>query len=332
MSERKDFCIECRKECYYSLRKQYVKKLIKDKEYTFEITEAFCEECGMKMDVHGLMDKNIKEIDEQYRKIEGIVSIEDIEKVINIYKIGKAPLSIALGFGEITITRYLMGQVPSKEYSDVIKKVLASPKYMMDKLEENKDKIAETAYKKAYEAAKEMRDLFSVSKKMLNVISYIFEKMEEITPLALQKILYFIQGFNLAIYGKEMVKEECKAWEHGPVFREVYDIFKDFKYNPIEDDRFVIFENTESKLDINEKEIIDLVINTFGVYSAKTLERITHSETPWIEARLGYDDGIPSNVLISKNSMKDYFKQIDEKYNIETEDGVRKYIKKILEK
>ena len=27
-----------------------------------------------------------------------------------------------LGFGEVTITRYLSGQIPSKEYSDIIKK------------------------------------------------------------------------------------------------------------------------------------------------------------------------------------------------------------------
>ncbi|WP_288887733.1 type II toxin-antitoxin system antitoxin SocA domain-containing protein [uncultured Eubacterium sp.] len=330
MSERKDFCIECRKECDYSLRKQKVKKIIKEKEYEFEITEAFCKECGMKMDIPSLIDINIKEIDEQYRKIEDIVSIDDIKKVIDIYKIGKGPLSLALGFGEITITRYLMGQVPSKEYSDVIKGVLASPKYMMGKLEENKDKIAETAYKKAYDSAKEMNDLFSVSTKMRSVISYVFNKMEEITPLALQKILYYVQGINLAINEKEMVVEECRAWEHGPVFREVYNMFRNFKYNPIEDVRFAIFENTENELDKKEKKVIDLVINTFGVYTGKTLERITHEEDPWNDARLGYEDGIPSNVLISKESMKKYFKKINKKYNIETEEGIRKYINEKL--
>lgn len=55
----------------------------------------------------GLIDRNIREIDEQYRAYEGIVSIADIDRIMKIYKIGKAPLSLALGFGEITITRYL---------------------------------------------------------------------------------------------------------------------------------------------------------------------------------------------------------------------------------
>ena len=77
------------------------------------------------MDIPGLLDANIRAIDEQYRHAEGIVSIDDIQKIMAIYNIGKAPLSIALGFGEITITRYLSGQMPSKEYSDIIKKALS---------------------------------------------------------------------------------------------------------------------------------------------------------------------------------------------------------------
>lgn len=36
--------------------------------------------------------------------------------------LGKAPLSITLGCGEITITHYLTGQMPSEEYSNIIKK------------------------------------------------------------------------------------------------------------------------------------------------------------------------------------------------------------------
>ena len=61
---------------------------------------------------------------------------------LKIYKIGKAPLSLALGFGEVTITRYLSGQIPSKEYSDIMKMALSSPTFMKEKLQENKGKIA----------------------------------------------------------------------------------------------------------------------------------------------------------------------------------------------
>ena len=131
---RRDFCIECRKETEYLLQKKNIVKTIKDKDYTFGITVAVCAECGEEMSIPGLIDKNIQEIDEQFREAEGVVSIEDIEKLMKIYKIGKAPLSLALGFGEVTIPRYLEGQIPSKEYSDVVKAALASPAYMKRKL------------------------------------------------------------------------------------------------------------------------------------------------------------------------------------------------------
>ena len=133
-----DFCTECRKECEYTLEKRNFTKMIRNKEYTFNITFAVCSECGVEMRILGLVDKNVNEVDTQYRMYENIVSVDDIEKLIKIYKIGKAPLSLALGFGEVTITRYLLGQIPSKEYSDIIKKALSSPEFMIQKLQENK--------------------------------------------------------------------------------------------------------------------------------------------------------------------------------------------------
>ena len=168
-----DFCTSCRKDTSYKMQKKTVQKVIRDKTYDFKITVAVCDECGEEMDIPGLLDANIKSIDEQYRQIEGLVSIDDIQKIMDIYNIGKAPLSMALGFGEITITRYLAGQMPSKEYSDIIKKALSSPNYMMKLLNENMEKMGETAYKKAIKAAEEIAGLFCVSDKMLLTISYI---------------------------------------------------------------------------------------------------------------------------------------------------------------
>lgn len=330
--EKKDFCIECRRNTEYVLQKKNVVKTIKDVDYTFSITVAVCAECGEEMSLPGLIDKNVQEIDEQYRAAEGIVSVDDIEKLMKIYKIGKAPLSLALGFGEVTITRYLSGQIPSKEYSDQIRMALTSPVYMKKCLTENKAKIADAAYNKAMNAALQLENLFSVSEKMLRVISYVFEKLEEVTPLMLQKLLYFIQGISYALYGTPMFAEDCQAWVHGPVYPEVYELFRDFKYNPIEDARFAIFDGTADELTEEERRAVDLVVNTFGLYSAKVLERITHNEKPWEEARRGYGDKIPSTEQVSKESIKIYYKMIDEKYAIHTENGLQNYIEVMLRK
>ncbi len=329
--ERKDFCIACRKETEYYLQKMPVTKTIREKEYMFYITTAICSECGEEMSLPGLLDQNVKEIDHQYREMEGIVTIDDIEKLMKIYKIGKAPLSLALGFGEVTITRYLDGQIPSKEYSEIIRKALTSPAFMKKMLDAHRDKIAVTAYNKAMQAADEVMNLFSVSEKMLRAISYLFRELEEVTPLMLQKLLYFIQGIHLAFYGTSVFPEDCEAWVHGPVYREVYDLFRDFKYNPIEDVRFSVLNGTNVELSTDEKRVMDLVINTFGMYGGKVLERITHNEEPWTKARRGYGDGIYSDERITKESIQQYFKRMDEEYDFKTEKGINNYIDHMIE-
>lgn len=329
---RRDFCIECRKETEYLLQKKDIVKNIRDKEYVFGITVAVCSECGGEMSIPGLIDKNVQEIDEQYRSAEGLVSIDDIEKLMKIYKIGKAPLSLALGFGEVTIPRYLEGQIPSKEYSDIVRAALTSPVYMKRKLIENRDKLTDAAYRKAMAAADSIEGLFSVSEKMLRVIAYVFEKLEEVTPLMLQKLLYFIQGVYSALYGMPIFEEDCRAWVHGPVYPEVYELFRDFKYNPVDDARFALLEGTADALTEEEKKVIDLVVNTFGMYGGKVLERITHNEEPWKEARKGYGDSIPSSELLPKDRIMRYYVAINQKYGIGTEDGLKTYIHDMLDK
>ena len=329
---RRDFCIECRKETEYLLQKRDIVKTIKDKDYTFEITVAICAECGEEMSIPGLIDKNIQEIDKQFRAVEGLVSVDDIKKLMKIYNIGKAPLSLALGFGEVTIPRYLEGQVPSREYSDVVKTALASPAYMKQKLIENRDKLTDAAYKKAMAAADSIKNLFSVSDKMLQVIAYVFEMLEEVTPLMLQKLLYYIQGIYSALYGKPIFPEDCRAWIHGPVYPKVYDLFRDCKYNLIDDARFALIEGTEDALTDDEKKVIDLVLNTFGMYGGKILEKITHNEAPWMEARKGFEDSIPSNELITKERIMKYYIAVNQKYGIDTETGLQAYINDMLAK
>lgn len=56
-----------------------------------------------------------------------------------------------------------------------------------------------SAFKKSMTKVNELKNIFTVSNKMIGVISYIFESMDEVTPLMLQKLLYYIQGFSFAL-------------------------------------------------------------------------------------------------------------------------------------
>ena len=143
-------------------------------------------------------------------------------------------------------------------------------------------------------------------------------------------LLYYIQGNYAAIYDKPLFDAPSEAWVHGPVYRNVYNLFRDFKYNPIDDDRFVPLKESALPLTPEAKEVVDRVLDTFGMYSGKVLENITHKEAPWLDARKGFLPDETSHAEISLDAMKSYFKKVDEKYNIRTEEGLRKYIGALL--
>ena len=94
--------------------------------------------------------------------------------------------------------------------------------------------------------------------------------------------------------------------------------------------RFAVFDNKYNDLKDEEKKIVDIVVNSFGMYSGKTLERITHKETPWLNARKGYGEGVPSDEIISIKSIKDYFVEVNKKYNLLSEDDIIRYISDVL--
>jgi len=81
----------------------------------------------------------------------------------------------------------------------------------------------------------------------------------------------------------------------------------------------------------DEKKVIDLVLESFGMYSGKALEQITHKEDPWLDARMNCLPGEPSNELISKEAIKEYFSEVARNYEIDNVEGIKKYINSRLQ-
>lgn len=137
-----------------------------------------------------------------------------------------------LGWGEVTLIRYLNGDVPSKIYSEQLYKILNNEKYMDMLIEENKNLITERAYNNVKEAIRKLGDeksKISIQTEIEMIAEYIIAIGKEITPLALQKILYYAQGFYKAFFEKFLFEDDCQAWVHGPVYVKIYEKYKDFK-------------------------------------------------------------------------------------------------------
>ena len=167
---------------------------------------------------------------------------------------------------------------------------------------------------------------YYISPKMKAVIAYLFEVQGEMTPLQLQKLLYYIQGLSFALNGREMFEDDCQAWVHGEVYPNVYQTFKEFSFKFIDDCFIPSLANDKETLAKDDKEVISLVSSTFGECNAKKLEKLSHYEMPWIEAREGYKENERSNKIVTKKEICNYFTDINKLYNLSTEEGVNTYI------
>ena len=125
----------------------------------------------------------------------------------------------------------------------------------------------------------------------------------DVTPLKLQKLLYYVQGYSLALTGKPAFPDKIEAWKYGPVVDSVYQEYK--KYN-----RGIIpYEeiSNEEIYDETLREIVRLVLLDRNCYSGEVLARATHKEAPWRNSYRGSYGGVYMNDEISERAIKDYF-------------------------
>ena len=123
------------------------------------------------------------------------------------------------------------------------------------------------------------------------------EGEEQLTLLKLQKLLYYAQGYWLALTGgTPLFNEPILAWEHGPVVRSVWDEFRDYRgAKPID---------APGDIDIGEygeetRDRLDEVWDVYGQFSAWKLRQMTHEEPPWKHTAIGDE--------ISQSSLRSFF-------------------------
>lgn len=319
------FCENCYDDVSYFVEEKVLKTKLKGKEYLYEGKVAYCTKCKEEVYVAELNDYNLERLYEVYRNENNIVSLSIIKSIPEKYNIGKRPLSNLLGWGELTFSRYCDGDMPTKQYSDVLQKIYDNPAYFLEVLNENKDRISNIAYHKSKAATEAL--LISDSKIEL-AADYLIDLCQDITHLALQKALYYVQGFYFAFYGSYIFAEECEAWRYGPVYRTVYDKYKNYRFDIIENE----LKAHDEALSFAEKEILESVAKFFCCYSGTTLRDFTHSEAPWMIARGDLDGHENSQNIICKESIGSYFLNVKEQYNMVVPADMKVYAKEMFER
>lgn len=101
----------------------------------------------------------------------------------------------------------------------------------------------------------------------------------------LQKLVYYAQGFSLALYDRPLFPESIEAWAHGPVVPELYQEYESYGSGPLPFPSGCDF----SRFDTQTRELLDEVYGTYGQFSAWKLRDMTHSEPPWCDTPVGHE-------------------------------------------
>lgn len=135
----------------------------------------------------------------------------------------------------------------------------------------------------------------------------------ELTQIDIQKISYFLHGHHLRDHGKPLISTQFEAWDHGPVQRSLYDAFKHYGDQPIDEPacKFDPIKRTTHEFprltDNAAISTIETHLNKYLEIPSFELVDITHRPgTPWSqtveEARTSVNVGMRiTNDLISSN-------------------------------
>lgn len=110
-------------------------------------------------------------------------------------------------------------------------------------------------------------------------------KIDNLTPMKLQKLMFFAQSWYLRQTGDLLFDDAFARWKYGPVLPVVFQIFKSFGSNKI----------TQKAKDVNGLEFainssdaddilnfIDEIINEYGSFTGPELSSMTQQQgTAW---------------------------------------------------
>lgn len=142
--------------------------------------------------------------------------------------------------------------------------------------------------------------IFSIAKWFLSRESMSNKKLQKMCYYAYCWCIVLLSDLESTI-NDTICKEGFEAWIHGPVCRSLYYSYKNYGW-----DNIPAF-NEELHLPEMVIEVLEEVWSVYGKFTASQLERLTHSEEPWIEARKDLNPEEVSSKRISVKTIYNYY-------------------------
>ncbi|RWN17322.1 MAG: DUF4065 domain-containing protein [Mesorhizobium sp.] len=139
-----------------------------------------------------------------------------------------------------------------------------------------------------------------------------------IEPMKLQKLLYFANGWWLALTGRALISEAPQVWRYGPVFKPIYHTFSKYGRNPITQPEpstplgGAPQRIPQDAVDAQEvQHLLDWVMTEYGWKSGPALSDDTHRPgTPWRKIAERKQFQVPENETIPAYEDWNYFAEL----------------------
>ena len=150
--------------------------------------------------------------------------------------------------------------------------------------------------------------------RVFDVAAYILDKMEQMTTMKLQKLVYYSQAWSLVWDEEPLFEENIEAWANGPVVRDLFDYHRgmyEISEMPIGNPRL---------LNQEQRETVNAVLEYYGDKSAQWLIELTHMEDPWKQARKGLPPLERGNRIIPLDTIANYYSSLPTEDDFEDEE------------
>ncbi|MEK6748472.1 MAG: type II toxin-antitoxin system antitoxin SocA domain-containing protein [Pseudomonadota bacterium] len=152
------------------------------------------------------------------------------------------------------------------------------------------------------------------------IANYFFDVAKEhrqsISPMKMQKLVYFAHGWYLAIKNEPLIDEQVEAWQFGPVIPSLYQEFKSYGKSEITAYATEFTGLSLATLSLETpripdtqdlKDFLNKIWEVYGGLTAIQLSNLTHQcDTPW--RKTWGENGVPKGTDINSDEIRAYFR------------------------
>lgn len=184
-------CPLCDKVHKVERRSRITQAIIKKEIVEFEEEYYFCPDSTDDENEFipaGLNDRNLLNARNAYRKINGLLTSEEIVRIRKSYGMTQSEFSALLGWGDVTIARYETKLIQDETYDKLMRMVGENPKFALESLEQHRDSFSSVRYQQLKK---------NIQNELLRVGEGFFTKQEILSQYATYETPCDANGFQL---------------------------------------------------------------------------------------------------------------------------------------